>query len=110
MTNQARIQTTETSAWAIAYDMAMDITDAYHEVDEHANEAGETCVAFFNYEAEEVDPSDPYEKCWFENFPKLTGVCFGDGYGPSYVDRANAIFLLGADVIEREEAAAKEAM
>lgn len=107
MTGQARIQTTEQPAWAIAYDVTCDVTDAYQEAIDPINENGEICVAFFNHEAEEVDPSNPYEKCWFENFPKLTGICIEDGHGPSYVERANAIRLLGADVIERAEAAAK---
>lgn len=103
MTRQDKIQTAQEPRWAMLADRAEDITDAYREVTDPQNIWGETCVAFFDYEAEEVEPSNPYEKCWFENFPKLTGIVINDRHGPSYVGRDIAIRMLGADVVERIE-------
>lgn len=106
MTCMTRVQTTEAPRWATVYDRVSDATDAYHEISDPTGEHGETCTAFFDYEPQEVEPSNPFEKCWFEDFPKLTGICINDRHGPSYVDRENAIQMLGLETVERIEGAA----
>lgn len=107
MTRHERIQTTEVPAWAIRPDLIADMTDAYNEVTDPENEWGEECLAVFRYEPEEVEPRDPYMRAWFEDFPHLTGIIINDSHGPSYVERENAIRMLGRDVIERVEEANK---
>lgn len=107
MTSRERIQTTEVPAWAICHDLIADMTDAYNEVTDPQNEWGEECLAVFRYEPEEVEPRDPYAATWYEDFPKLAGIIINDSHGPSYVERENAIQMIGLDVIKRVEAAAE---
>ena len=107
MTRHERIQTTEPPAWAVAYDVKTDITEAYQEATDPDGLWDETCTAFFNWETEEVEPSNPYEKTWFEKSPKLTGILINDRHGPSYVPRENTIRMIGLERVEGEEENAK---